>query len=68
MQFLRKDFFVTFKLGKHTDTLIQQLKTKQQETLESKLNMQMHKLSLSLPLLYLANEKRLIAELSFGAK
>ena len=48
-------------LKKHTDTLIEKAKTKPQETLDLKLNLQMESFSFSPPMKFYAEGKRLLA-------
>ena len=52
-------------IKKHTDTLIEQTKTKPQETLEFKMNKQMQSFSFSPPLNLLKEGKCLLAVSSF---
>ena len=52
-------------IKKHTDTLIEQTKTKPQETLEFKMNMQMQTFSCNPPISLLQEGKWLIAVSSF---
>ena len=54
-------------IKKHTDTLIQQTKTKPKETLELKMNQQMQTLSFSPPLNLIEEGKWLLAVTSFEA-
>ena len=55
-----------FLIKKHTDTLIEQTKTKPQETLEFKKNKQMQTFSFNTPM-NLPSEKRLLTVTSFEA-
>ena len=52
---------------KHTDTLIEQTKTKPQGTLEFKLNKQMDTFSFNPPIKLVEEEKRLLTVTSFEA-
>ena len=52
-------------IKKHTDTLIEQTKTKPQETLDFKMNKQMQTLSFNPPTNLLEEGKRLLAVSSF---
>ena len=52
-------------IKKHTDTLIEQTKTKPQETLEFKMNKQMQTFSLNPPIILLEEGKWLLAVSSF---
>ena len=52
-------------LEKHTDTLIEKTKTKPQETLEFKMNMQMEKFSFNPPINLVEEGKWLLAVSSF---
>ena len=54
-------------IKKHTDTLIEQTKTKPQETLELKLKKQMETFSFSTPLNLVEEGKSLLAATSFEA-
>ena len=56
-----------FLKKKHFDTLIQQTKTKPQETLEFKMNKQMQKFSFNPPINLVEGNKCLIAVCSFEA-
>ena len=54
-------------LKKHTDTLIEQTKTKPQDKLEFKFNKQMETFSLNPPVNLVEEEKCLLAIITFGA-
>ena len=56
---MNNDLLLLFK--KHTDTLIEQTKTKPQETLEFKMNKQMHTFSFNPPINLVEEGKWLIA-------
>ena len=55
-------------IKKHTDTLIEQTKTKAQETLEFKLNKQKHNFSFSPPINLVEEDKWLLAVSCFECK
>ena len=60
---MNNELLLLFK--KHTDTLIQQTKTKPQETLEFKMNKQMQTFSFNLPINLVEEGKWLMAVSSF---
>ena len=60
---MNNELFLLIK--KHTDTLIEQTKTKPQETLEFKMNKQMQTFSFNPPINLIEEGKRLIAVSSF---
>ena len=61
------NFELLLLIKKHTDTLIQQTKTKPQETLEFKMNNQMQTYSFSPPINLVEEGKWLLAVTSFEA-
>ena len=60
---MNNELLLLFK--KHTDTLIEQTKTKPQETLELKMNKQMQAFSLNSPISLVEEKKWLLAVNSF---
>ena len=63
---MKNELLLFFK--KHTDTLIEQTKTKPQETLEFKLNQQLQTFSFNPPIKLIEEGKRLLTVSSFERK